>query len=149
MFELFNDLSKGMRSLVDFAGDVVATGVDLVTSVPVIAASVAADAVLGEKNLVSESLETVHNGIRSATEFTINNVAKPVVGAVTTAPIRQLGAAVRVVEGMGQVAFTDNPENGLKNISQGAGTLVVMAVTGAVLSGVAEEIGLTDAVSQA
>jgi len=140
MFKIFDDLSKAVRGVVDFSGDAVSASVSMVTRLPVDLATVVADATLGEKNVVSQSLDSLHGGVCHVTDLAMNYVAKPVAGAIATVPIRKLGAAARVVGGMGQVAFTENSREGLQNIREGAGSLAVMAVTGALLTGVAEGI---------
>ena len=141
MFDFFDDLSKGMKSMVAMAGDVVAGGIAITTGLPTAIVTMSADAMLGEKNAVSETLEYLHGGFCDVTDFAVKKVAAPIAGSVLTIPVRKMGAATRLIGGMGQVTFTENSEEGLKNISKGLGTLGTMALAGFAFSEAAETMG--------
>jgi len=57
---------------------------------------------------------------------------------VATLPIRKLGAAAKIVGGLGQVVLTDNPRQGLGNILEGTGTAVGIVTMGVLFSSIAD-----------
>ena len=132
------DVLKGLAdNVVDGLSEITKIGIGAASSVvdEVVAGSL--EEVFGD-NLVSSSVRGIAEGAEELATGVVDGI-KPLVKAVTRAPITKVERTLEVAEGLRQVVFSDDPEAGLEKAAQAGLGLAAVAATGGLIGVVVEQ----------